>query len=370
MPSNNTPKIALYGRNIHPYYAEYLKQYFPVLDLCYVGPDAIMIEGSMCSQIAFLQKLRDTDSWMETNQHITAPLACYLLSSPLSSAYSRVSIEKDSSSKKDFIGAFFSWLFATCLVPLLGRRDRLRRTAVLNQSVLPAEYTHPEITSYVIFSWQNNVIADRVHHTPLFIWDSFVTPYWKRLSRPRAASTSSKFACALLAPPFTSSDMDNVHTKTVHFYKELREFGVVDAFGPRSVAENPLPLATNERYLALYAQYRFVLCVEEGFLPKFISTQLPLALAAGAIPLYYGTPDVGEYFNEKAFINLANSTWKQELRLLLNDEEAYNIKRQQPVFTEQNKAAIVHEQESLNKFLKQFAKDLENNLINRQKKSN
>lgn len=56
--------------------------------------------------------------------------------------------------------------------------------------------------------------------------------------------------------------------------------------------------------LAFQKNYKFTLAIENTSFPGYTTEKLVEAFAAGGVPIYWGDPDVGRYFNEKAFINI------------------------------------------------------------------
>ena len=72
----------------------------------------------------------------------------------------------------------------------------------------------------------------------------------------------------------------------------------------------------------IYRSYKFVLCLESAQLDGYISEKILGPMLSGAIPVYYGSGDIGEHFNEKSFINVArfSSIEKVMERLIYLDQ--------------------------------------------------
>ena len=66
------------------------------------------------------------------------------------------------------------------------------------------------------------------------------------------------------------------------------------------------PYATQRSQLSsnskLYSHYKFVLCMENQKSKGYITEKLLYAFIGGGIPIYYGTTEVFDVFNEKAFV--------------------------------------------------------------------
>lgn len=62
-----------------------------------------------------------------------------------------------------------------------------------------------------------------------------------------------------------------------------------------------------------YKGYRFAIAFENTRVPGYVSEKIMHAFAAGAVPIYWGAPDVTRYFNPRAFINAADFSSHEEL---------------------------------------------------------
>ena len=54
----------------------------------------------------------------------------------------------------------------------------------------------------------------------------------------------------------------------------------------------------------IYKPFKFVICAENHALPGYITEKIINAMLAGAIPIYWGAPDVVKHFNPKSFIRV------------------------------------------------------------------
>lgn len=83
---------------------------------------------------------------------------------------------------------------------------------------------------------------------------------------------------------------------------------------------------------------RFGLAVENTMAPGYITEKITDVFAAGAIPIYWGAPDVALDFNPKAFVNIADfqtlETAVQEIRVIDQDETRYQAMLAEPVFSD------------------------------------
>ncbi len=93
----------------------------------------------------------------------------------------------------------------------------------------------------------------------------------------------------------------------VRFCQQLMQFKNVDCPGivlnNMSSPDNP-KLTRDQNKLQFLKHYRFTICFENTSQPHFMAEKLPQALMAGSIPIYWGHPRIGEYFNPKSMINV------------------------------------------------------------------
>lgn len=62
-------------------------------------------------------------------------------------------------------------------------------------------------------------------------------------------------------------------------------------------------LETYEKKLAVLAEHRFVLCLENTVFPGYVTEKIFDCFLAGAIPVYYGAPDITDFVPQEAFID-------------------------------------------------------------------
>ncbi len=60
----------------------------------------------------------------------------------------------------------------------------------------------------------------------------------------------------------------------------------------------------HEEEIAYLSQYKFALCFENSSAPGYCTEKIILAYLAGCIPVYWGDPNIGEYFNPESMYNV------------------------------------------------------------------
>ena len=80
--------------------------------------------------------------------------------------------------------------------------------------------------------------------------------------------------------------------------------------------------------IKLFEPYKFVISFENSFIDGYITEKIIIPMLAGAIPIYMGSKDIGEHFNEKSFIHARNfnslDLLAKEVIRINNDDDLYN----------------------------------------------
>lgn len=92
--------------------------------------------------------------------------------------------------------------------------------------------------------------------------------------------------------------------------------------------------------LEFQKNYKFALAIENISFTGYTTEKLVEAFAAGGIPIYWGDPDVGRYFNEKAFINIMSYPSLEaaigEIKRADKDAEVYQAYLSEPAMLSEN----------------------------------
>ncbi len=92
--------------------------------------------------------------------------------------------------------------------------------------------------------------------------------------------------------------------------------------------------------LEFQKNYKFSLAIENTSFAGYTTEKLVEAFAAGGIPIYWGDPNVGKYFNEKAFINIMSypslQAAMEEIRRADEDVEVYKAYLSEPALKDEN----------------------------------
>lgn len=139
---------------------------------------------------------------------------------------------------------------------------------------------------------------------------------------------------------------NNVQHRNDFFHQLSKTYKQVDALG-KSCNSNPNQstdrtvykpgkITYNDLAVQKYKNYKFVIAIENTVgLQGYITEKIINPMLAGAIPIYWGAPDVVQHFNEKSFININRLGVEgaiREIERLDKDDKAYNEMLQQNWF--------------------------------------
>ena len=351
-------RIAIYTTTTMEYLISLLQRHYPEIELLYSGPEIAIYENFGDA----FQNQHKTNSWVWENLHLTADFALRLYTLPikLPNALWTASIEPFAH-QHPFVARTLR-----LLLPFIQQYWRIRGIKAHNKarSLNRKPPRLPAATAYRRYALCGckTAPAPNTLHVPNFLWSTFKNPQWDDcLANNRIIPTSAdrKPLIAPLNIGLTTGFSHYINLYAFFWYKKLRRLLRTDVYGPRSFAPQPLPPVEQRTHLALYAQYRFVLCVEPAPTDGIINKTLWWAYAAGAIPLYYGAPDVDTYFNPAAFINLASDNWRVQLQRLLRDPAAYADMQAQPLLTPINRQNLENMQQKTGEFIDDFVKDFQ-----------
>ena len=139
----------------------------------------------------------------------------------------------------------------------------------------------------------------------------------------------------------------------IQFCKQLGGYKRIDCPGPvlnnmkagLETRYHPKNKYNSERFNRDWARskldflrgYKFTIAFENISLPGWTTEKLIHPLMANSIPIYWGNPNVSEYFNPKAFINCADYDWdldavmKRVIELDNDDDQYMEMLRQIPL---------------------------------------
>lgn len=155
-----------------------------------------------------------------------------------------------------------------------------------------------------------------------------------------------------------SRDYRDQAFKTLNTYKKVMSPGT----GNNNMPNHPIVKTLKDK-LAFQKQCKFTIAFDSTQIPGFVTEKILHAFAAQTIPIYFGSPNIGKYFNKKAFIDVADYGCDLDRVLhrvieLDNDDEKYMNMLKQPTFIEQD--YVLKKEKQMEEFLLHiFNQDLE-----------
>lgn len=86
----------------------------------------------------------------------------------------------------------------------------------------------------------------------------------------------------------------------------------------------------DNRLLAIFNQYKFIICFENSKTPGYITEKIFNVFLSKSIPIYDGAPDVDKYFNKNSYIKFNEINFIKKIKKLNQNKSEYNkmIKKQ------------------------------------------
>lgn len=123
-----------------------------------------------------------------------------------------------------------------------------------------------------------------------------------------------------------------------YIFDEISKYKNV-ASGGRYRNNIGLPEGVKDK-LEFQRRYKFALALENTSYSGYTTEKLVEAFAAGGIPIYWGDPQVGRYFNTKAFINIMDYASLDdvigEIKRIDKDNELYQKYLREPALLDEN----------------------------------
>lgn len=157
----------------------------------------------------------------------------------------------------------------------------------------------------------------------------------------------------------TSRDFREQALKKFSTYKQVSSPGS----GRNNMPDHPKVTELSQK-LEFQNKCKFTIAFDSIQMPGFVTEKILHAFASRTVPIYYGAPDIGKYFNKKSFIDVADYGYDLDKVLeriieIDNDDEFYLRMLSEPVFLKKN--YIVEKEKQMQDFLTNiFSQDYNN----------
>lgn len=163
----------------------------------------------------------------------------------------------------------------------------------------------------------------KIINFPLFIAYIDSNNYYKELIENKIIPTiPEKTICAVISNN-TSSERNYILDKLEQKFK-------IDYAGNFRNNVNRIEGGYNsESIINFYSQYKFVICIENTKQETYITEKIINGFLAKTIPIYWGSENIKEHFNEKRFINITSlddnviNCAIDKIEKIINSDEEY-----------------------------------------------
>ncbi len=147
---------------------------------------------------------------------------------------------------------------------------------------------------------------------------------------------------------------DRAEAVRKELFERLSEYKPVDS-GGRYLNNLPDGQPVLDKY-EFEKQYKYSIACENASYPGYHTEKLVEAFAAGTVPIYWGDPEVGKVFNEKAFINCNSYPCIEDvlkkIKELEADEEEYLTMLREPALVQEVSGSLAEQkQDELEEYL-------------------
>jgi hypothetical protein len=94
----------------------------------------------------------------------------------------------------------------------------------------------------------------------------------------------------------------------------------------------------SDQLIDTYKDYKFVLAMENKMVDGYVTEKIINAFYSGAIPIYWGSSNITEFFNKDAFINVSDFKTFEECvdHVIRMTDDTINMMRSQPIYNTEN----------------------------------
>jgi len=195
------------------------------------------------------------------------------------------------------------------------------------------EYIEPNY-NYCDYSFSFDENSEKNFHLPHFVeydhFFNFKSQHFDKHIIHYRSSKKSNF-CNFIA----SNEKAN---ERIQFVKKLMKYRKVDCLGPvlyNMDEKKKIGKIQNGQYidwrkekLEIIKNYKFTVAFENMRAKNYVTEKIYQPLVVGSIPIYWGAPNIDEYFNPKCFINISKfKTFEEAIEEIIridNDRNLYN----------------------------------------------
>lgn len=198
--------------------------------------------------------------------------------------------------------------------------------------------------------------GDRYLRCPLFLWgyDSYFQKALEKHLHQDIYAKKSKFC------NFVVSNGNYAHPFREEMFYRLSEYKRIDSAGGflNNMDGWRVP---NGEIDSFREDYKFTLCFENSEYLGYVTEKIIMAWSGYTVPIYFGAPDVGKYFNKKAFIDVNDFDSIDEaieyIKKVDEDEELYMSIAKEPILAENSELLPMMRDDYIKNFLLNIFQD-------------
>ncbi len=190
---------------------------------------------------------------------------------------------------------------------------------------------------------QNDIKGENILIIPCFLHVFYYNLKDFTKKKKQESSKRKKF-CAFIVS-------SNSSRERVKFFKKLSKYKKIDSYGRvmNNMGDSIFNGHWSGTHPEIYKDYKFVICFENSFTKEYICEKLPRTMLSGAIPIFRGAPNIGEYFNKKSFINYDNyGSYENMIKKIIeldSDDKRYESFLREPWFKDNKIPKIFRDKE-------------------------
>tara|TARA_B110000211_G_C14004081_1_gene519938 strand:- start:208 stop:1215 length:1008 start_codon:yes stop_codon:yes gene_type:complete len=151
---------------------------------------------------------------------------------------------------------------------------------------------HPNITYMNWLTWWVGIIVNKTKKGHIFE-SSHIVDYDK-LTDMKPMKKINKLSIVL-----SNKDFSNGHKKRIKFLDKLMNSDIADSVDVYGHGFNPIP----DKWDAI-VKYKYHLVLENSLLDDYWSEKLADAFLGFSLPIYYGCPNISDYFSQKSLFKI------------------------------------------------------------------
>jgi len=226
------------------------------------------------------------------------------------------------------------WLYSFLFIGESDRRnDKIFMKNKLNiikdySCVLKGEKDNGNVINFPLFVFYSYCF----NYTYKFIKYNYDTTRWKQLENNIITTVPAKDVCVIVSNGGDSEGRN-------YFFDKLNEKIKIDYAGSyKNNVPRIVDFHFSSEFIKFVSQYKIIITMENSKNNTYITEKILQGFAANIIPVYWGSDNICEFFNEERFINVKSfddmdvNNAIDKIIVILNDNEKYLEMVNKPIY--------------------------------------